>query len=91
MVRLLLIVIPLAITIYAFIDALNADQTEVRGMPRWTWLIAIFFLNIVGSLLWFVFGRPQRSRQRPTNNSRWQQPERPPQGPDDDPDFLKGI
>lgn len=90
MVRVLLIVIPLAITIYAFFDALNTDQSEVRGMPRWTWLVAIFFLTIIGAILWFVFGRPRKSRPAPPNNN-WQQRPNPPQGPDDDPDFLRGI
>lgn len=90
MVRLLMILIPLAVTIYAFFDALNTDQSEVRGMPKWTWLVAIFFLTIIGAILWFVFGRPRNDRPAPPDN-RWQQPGRSPQGPDDDPDFLRGI
>lgn len=86
-----MIAIPLAVIIYALFDAINSDKSEVRRMPRWTWIVAIIFLPLVGALLWFFFGRPKKERQAPPNTSTWQQPERPPQGPDDDPDFLKGL
>lgn len=91
MVRLLLIVIPLAVTIYALIDAANTDKSEVRRLPRWLWLLAIFFLPLVGAILWFSYGRPRKQRPAANQPSRWQESQKPPQGPDDDPEFLKGL
>lgn len=92
MFRLLLVAIPIAITVYALVDVVNSKRDDVRGIPRWTWAVLIVFTLVIGALLWFIFGRPKKVRKPPTN-SQWQPPKSstPPQGPDDDPDFLRSI
>lgn len=85
MVRVLPFVIGLALSIYAVIDCVRTPEDEVRGLPKIVWVFVILLFPIAGSIAWLVAGRPQ-SLRLPT-------PPRaaPPRGPDDDPDFLKGL
>jgi len=48
-------------------------------------LILLFW--VVGSIAWFIAGRPQG--QRPRRGPSHRPP--PPRGPDDDPDFLRNL
>lgn len=86
MLRLLLIVIPLAITVYAFFDAVLSPRAEVRTLPKWLWILLIILLWIGGAVLWFVLGRPRSGApgNRSPRTARTM-------GPDDDPDFLSSI
>ena len=34
-------------------------QKETNG-PKWLWIIVIIFLNIIGPILYFIFGRKER-------------------------------
>ncbi len=78
--RLLILAIPLAITVYAFIDVLSMhDERFLRG-PKWLWAVAVLLLPLVGAIAWFAFGRPRRTRRVPRS-----------QGPDDDAEFLKDL
>lgn len=88
MLRFILILIPIAVTIYALIDAISARRDDVRSLPKALWIFLIVILNIGGAVLWFFFGRPQGSRRNGGNGGGG--PARP-QGPDDDPDFLADL
>ncbi|MEI6621992.1 MAG: PLD nuclease N-terminal domain-containing protein [Actinomycetes bacterium] len=86
MIRLL-ILIPLAITIYALIDSIMASKTRVRGLPKWAWILLIVVTTIIGAVAWFLWGRPRRAGHgldRLTPYIR-------PVGPDDDPEFLSSL
>ncbi|SDX44249.1 PLD nuclease N-terminal domain-containing protein [Paenibacillus sp. CF384] len=37
-----------------------ARAAETRG-PKWMWVLIIIFLNLLGSVLFFLFGRKQSS------------------------------
>lgn len=83
--RVILILIPVAITIYALFDAINARSEDIRSLRKWLWIFLIVVLWIAGAILWFVFGRPQRTRASGSAASPR------PQGPDDDPEFLNEL
>ena len=99
MVRLflLLVAVTVVLTIFAVVDAVMADRTRVRGLPRPAWFFVIVFVPLVGALLWFFVGRPRRAdggrsdqpRRQTGGNQRRSSPR--PQGPDDDPDFLRRL
>jgi len=99
MVRLFLILVAVTVvlTVFAVVDAVVADRTRVRGLPRLAWLVVIIFIPLVGALLWFFVGRPRRgdggrtdqSRRQAGGNRRRSAPR--PSGPDDDPDFLRKL
>jgi hypothetical protein len=99
MVRLFLILVAVTVvlTIFAVVDAAVADRTRVRGLPRPAWFIVIVFIPLVGALLWFFVGRPRRADagrpdqpRRPSGGNR-RRPSSRPNGPDDDPDFLRRL
>lgn len=78
--RLLILAIPLAITVYAFIDVLSMHNERFLRGPKWLWAVAVLLLPLVGAIAWFVFGRPRRTRLVVRGS-----------GPDDDAEFLKDL
>ena len=75
----------LALTAIAMISCLSAEAGTVRGLPRGLWVVLILFVPLIGPVLYFVFGRPQRGDGLGTGVPP--APSRP-LAPDDDPDFL---
>jgi len=82
--RILLFVIPIALTLYAFFDVARTPQEQVLKLPKWAWLLIILFTDWVGAIAWLIIGRPKREPGS-----------RPERGkiipPDDDPDFLRKL
>jgi hypothetical protein len=93
-VAVFLALVSVLLTALALISCLSIeDKREIRGMPRYAWVIAILLLPLAGAISWFMFGRP-RPPGRP--GSSWRTagglPEPPkPRAPDDDPDFLRSL
>ena len=90
MLRLLLIVIPLAVTIYAFIEAITAKRDQVRNLPKWLWILLIVVLWIGGAVLWLILGRPRNNTAGPGVGQAGGY-QSGPVGPDDDPDFIADL
>ncbi len=80
----LLIVLSVALTLYAFIDCAQKEDTAVRSLPKWGWLVVILLVQPIGSLAYFFAGRP-RGPKGPRAPKRRILP------PDDDPDFLRKL
>lgn len=81
--RVLLLLVPLVIVVYALVDCLMADGPDVRALPKPVWALAIVVLPVVGAALWFTLGRPARSGRRSGRRQSL--------GPDDDPGFLSSL
>jgi ABC-type transport system involved in cytochrome c biogenesis permease component len=81
--RALPVVLLLAVTVYAVVEAVMTPRERLRR-KGW-WLLAIVALPLVGPVLWLAVGR--RSREAPDDGGG----RRPPIAPDDDPDFLRGL
>src|SRR4051812_39897406 len=81
------------LVVVALISCLSAEEGEVRALPRVVWVIIILLFPIVGSVVYFVAGRPVQA----TNQATWRAgsgfPEstRPARAPDDDPAFLARL
>ncbi|MGI5213527.1 PLD nuclease N-terminal domain-containing protein [Plantactinospora sp. CA-290183] len=97
MVRLyaLLAIGQLILAVLALISCLSAEEDEIRALPRLVWVLVILLFPLVGSIAWFVAGRPRPATPRPAGG-------RPPGGspgrerprpvaPDDNPDFLRSL
>lgn len=82
MLRVLIIIAVVMLTVYCVVDVAQSRGARVRAMPRWLWAFAVICVPVVGPFAWLFLGRPAAGRQ---------QPPRPPQAPDDDEDFLRGL
>ena len=78
----LFLVISLALTLFAFVDCAMRDDTQIKKLPKWGWLLSIVLFGAFGSIFYLVAGRngvrqPKNKRPKPRILP-----------PDDDPDFL---
>ena len=72
------ILVVIAATIAALVEC--AQTPAPRLLPRWTWLIVILVLPVIGPVAWFLAGR---ERRKPRSA--------PFAAPDDDPRFLRQL
>lgn len=86
MLRYLPTVLVVGLVIYCLIDCAQSAADSVRSLPKPLWLLVILLLPLFGSVGWLIAGRPTGG-ERPGGPG----PRRGPQGPDDDPDFLRGL
>src|SRR4051794_17098548 len=93
MLKLVFVILPLLLGIYALIDCAQTPGAETRGLPKPAWL-AVIVVPVVGPLLWLLVGS-RRSRLFALLWPSDDNPVRPARGrqvaPDDDPDFLRGL
>lgn len=52
-----IILIELILLVVALVDCIRAKKTNG---PKWLWIILIIFIEILGPVLYFVFGRKNR-------------------------------
>lgn len=78
MVRFVIIgiVIAVAFTLYALVDAAMTDGSRARGVSKPLWVLIVVVLPVIGGVLWFLIGKGQ---PRPAPR---------PSAPDDDPRFT---
>jgi phospholipase D-like protein len=98
MIRLLPAAIALALVVFCLIDCVQSDEHRVRNMPKWTWIVLIVLIPIVGPVVWLLAGRPQRGSAGgvpwPSGTAGFPEYERPrprAKAPDDDPEFLRSL
>ncbi|MEW1718456.1 PLD nuclease N-terminal domain-containing protein [Streptomyces sp. NPDC093109] len=81
MLRVLMFLVPLALSIYAFIDCITTDEKEIRFLPKPIWAILVLLFPLVGSISWLIVGRDRTTTVR---GGGWI-------APDDNPEFLKSL
>ena len=84
MLRFLPAVLMLVFTLYCLVDCAQTPPGAVRTLPKGVWLVLIILVPLFAGISWLLAGRPDSSSRPPRRPSR-------PQGPDDDPDFLRGL
>lgn len=52
-----IVLLQLILLIVALVDL--SRREKVRGLPKWLWAIIIIFGEIVGPILYFIFGREE--------------------------------
>lgn len=82
-------------TVYCVIDAARSEGDRIRGLPRAGWIAVIVLVPVAGGLAWLFAGRPRSEGPRGGGGRRaGSSPPSGPaagRGPDDDPDFLRGL
>jgi hypothetical protein len=95
--RYLPLILSLVLTVYCAVDAIQTEDSSVRNLPKTAWVILILVFPIIGPISWLVAGRPERqggplsTQRRRRQDHQRERDARRPRGPDDDPDFLKGL
>jgi hypothetical protein len=84
MIRALLILLPLVLTLFTFVDCAMRDDSQIKKIPKWGWLLVILFLQPIGGIVYLVIGRVRKVRGPKPGKKRILPP-------DDDPDFLRSI
>lgn len=95
----ILFLIDIALVVIALISCLSAEDSDIRALPRFAWVLIILLFPPVGPIAWFVAGKERYSRPRQKTwapGSGFPESERPDRrqrtlAPDDNPDFLRGI
>ncbi|WP_159771411.1 PLD nuclease N-terminal domain-containing protein [Streptomyces sp. HM190] len=92
MLRVLMYLVPLALTIYAFIDCLNTPEDEAKHLPKIAWVFIILLFWIVGPIAWLVAGKLRHVPANGRTPSEWHRGQRAQYvAPDDNPEFLKSL
>ncbi len=84
MTRFLISIVAVAFTLYTLVDCARTEESYIRNLPKWGWILAIILLGTIGSVAYWIAGRPKRPRSISG-------PKRRILPPDDDPDFLRTL
>ncbi|WP_082556037.1 PLD nuclease N-terminal domain-containing protein [Aeromicrobium sp. Root472D3] len=93
--KALLVVVAVVLVVYAIFDLLATPKGQVRVLPKIVWFVLVL-VPFVGPLLWIFVGHgrqapPPRQRGAGDGNGGGWTPPPSPRGPDDDPDYLRGL
>lgn len=92
MLRALIYLLPLALTIYAFIDCLNTPEDEAKHLPKVAWVFIILLFWIVGPIVWLAAGKMRTAPAGGRTPAEWHRRHRTTWvAPDDNPDFLESL
>ncbi len=86
MSKIIPLVLVFGLTIYALIDCARTDESQIKNLPKWGWLLLIIILGpptAIGPIAYLIAGRNKRKGGRA--------PKRRILPPDDDPDFLRKL
>ena len=87
MSRVIPIILIFGLTLYALIDCARADESQVKNLPKWGWLLIIILLGpalfAIGPISYLIAGR-----NKPKSGRAGKRRILPP---DDDPDFLRKL
>lgn len=87
--KAVLVVIGIVLFVYAVFDLIATPRERVKLLPKVLWLV-ILLAPFVGPLLWIFWGHVKDAPPRPRGSGGWSPPPGP-RGPDDDPDYLRGL
>ncbi|MET8567158.1 PLD nuclease N-terminal domain-containing protein [Streptomyces sp. NPDC004783] len=87
MLRVLMFLVPLALSVYAFIDCISTKDEDIRHMPKPLWAILVLLFPLVGSISWIIAGK----KRQPAGAAPWGGGGRQWVAPDDNPEFLKSL
>ncbi|MFY0408514.1 PLDc N-terminal domain-containing protein [Solicola sp. PLA-1-18] len=83
--KALLVIIVVVLAVYSLFDVVATPRTSIRSLPKALWFVVVL-VPVLGAILWLLFGKV---RTRPAGPPRAPRP--PSRGPDDDPEFLRGL
>lgn len=52
-----LVLLQLTLMIVALVDLIRREKT--RGLPKWAWALVIILGELIGPIIYFIFGREE--------------------------------
>lgn len=89
MPRALLAVASIALTVYALADCIQTDDSRLRGLPRWAWILLVVLVPWAGPITWLLIGKDRSPDWGGGSGGGARRPG--PLAPDEDPEFLRGL
>lgn len=88
--KFVIIAFVIILLVFAIFDLIATPKERVRILPKPVWFV-VLLIAPVGPLLWLLFGRKKPAAPpKPSSGGGWAPPPGP-KGPDDDPDYLRGL
>lgn len=93
----------LVVWLYSLFEVITTPSKDVRTLPKPSWIAVVALFFIFGAIAWMLTGRPRTEAVSSTSHARLPPPgqptgdpqrgerQRPPLGPDDDPEFLRRL
>jgi len=83
----------IALWIYCIFDVIASEEVLIRNLPKFAWLMIVFFLPDIGSLAWLALGRPAYAGWRPGDTGGTARPSSPRRyvPPEDRADFGRSA
>ncbi|MER5212431.1 PLD nuclease N-terminal domain-containing protein [Streptomyces sp. NPDC002838] len=100
MLRVLMFLVPLALSIYAFIDCISTKDEDIQHIPKPLWAFLVLLFPLVGSISWLIAGKKRHPATAGgalgsggSGGSPWKRGGGGRQwvAPDDNPEFLKSL
>ncbi|MER5372295.1 PLD nuclease N-terminal domain-containing protein [Streptomyces sp. NPDC002553] len=91
MLRVLMFLVPLALSVYAFIDCISTKDDDIRHMPKPLWAILVLLFPLVGSISWLIAGKKRSPAAEGWSGVRGGRQRGGWVAPDDNPEFLKSL
>lgn len=88
--KFFLAILAITLLVYALFDLIATPKDQAKVLPKALWFVLVVIVPVLGPLLWLTVGHSRT--WRPPSGGR-PAPRRPlgPRGPDDDPDYLRGL
>lgn len=61
MLKGVLAIASIGLTIFALADCIQCEGSQLRGLPKWAWIVLIVLLPWVGPLTWLLVGKDRDS------------------------------
>ncbi|MCT1776783.1 PLD nuclease N-terminal domain-containing protein [Brachybacterium sp. p3-SID957] len=90
MLRAIPAILSIALAIFALADCVQTQDDEVRGLPKWAWIVLIVLIPWVGPITWLLVGK-DRTDGTGRGPGRGGPRRSGPIAPDEDPDFLRKL
>ncbi len=88
--KALILIIGVTLLVYSFFDLLATPKDRVRYLPKPLWFLVVL-ITPIGPLAWLFLGQAKPAAPpKPGGSGGWTPPPGP-RGPDDDPDYLRGL
>jgi ATP/ADP translocase len=54
-----LAILQLGLMFFALVDLIRRDETQLRHLPKWGWVVIVVVVNLIGPILYLLIGREE--------------------------------